>query len=438
MGRRTGGESMEQLEPFLSLAVAAAAGLLIGLEREQSAPQRQGQGSFIGGARTHPLFALVAAVSMLLQRQVGWAAPGLAFGALVAFLLVNYADDVRRGADRGLTSEAAFLLSFLLGALATSRGVLEPAGQRLVVVAAVAVVATLLLSSKPVLRPFAAGVSRPDVVAALKFLIVAVVVLPLLPDRGLGPYGAINPRSLGWMVVLISGISFVGYAAVRALGPTRGLGLTGLVGGLASSTAVTLAMAARAREEPRLAEHCALAVAASSTVMCARVAVLVWVLNAPLLGPLWPPLAGMGLGGLAAWLWLRRRARAREAAGDLAIGNPFELSTAFKFGLLYAAVLLFSRFAADQLGAGGVYAAGLVSGTADVDPITLSMAGMAGGAVPWRVAATAVALGLFANTVAKGAMAAFLGGAALGRRAAATFGAMILGGGLGLVATWRP
>jgi uncharacterized membrane protein (DUF4010 family) len=428
---------MEQLEPFLSLAVAAAAGLLIGLEREQAAPHHEGaQASFIGGARTHPLFALVAAVSMLLQRQVGWAAPVAAFAALVAFLVVNYADDVRRGADRGLTSEAAFLLSFLLGALATSRGVLEPVGQRLVAVAAVAVVATLLLSAKPVLRPFAAGVRREDVVAAMKFLIVAVVALPLLPDRGLGPYGVLNPRNLGWMVVLISGISFVGYAAVRLMGPARGLGLTGLVGGLASSTAVTLSMSARAREEPRLADPCALAVAAASTVMCARVAVLVGVLNAPLLRPLWPALAGMGLGGLASWLWLRGRARAREIAGDLTIRNPFELSTAFEFALLYAAVLLGSRFAADHLGAGGVYAAGLLSGTADVDPITLSMASLAGDSVPWRVAATAIALGLFANTAAKGVMAAALGGAAFGRIAAAVFGSMMAGGALGLVATW--
>ncbi len=427
---------MEQLEPFLSLAVAAAAGLLIGLEREQAAPHHPAPASFIGGARTHPLFALVAAVAMLLQRQVGWAAPVAAFAALVVFLVVNYADDLRRGADRGLTSEAAFLLTFLLGALATSRGVIEPTGKRLVTVAAVAVVATLLLSSKPVLRPLAAQASRQDVVAALKFLIVAVVVLPLLPDLGLGPGGVLNPRNLGWMVVLISGVSFVGYAAVRLLGPERGLGLTGLVGGLASSTALTLSMAARAREQPRLVEHCALAVAAASTVMCARVAVLVGVLNAPLLVPLWPPLAGMALGGIGAWLWLRPRARAQEAAGDLTIGNPFELSTAFKFALLYAAVLVASRFAADRLGAGGVYAAGLLSGAADVDAIALSMASLAGSAVPWRVAATSVALGVLANTVVKGGLAALLGGSALGRRAAAIFGAMTVGGALGLLATW--
>jgi uncharacterized membrane protein (DUF4010 family) len=425
---------MEPLEPYLSLAVAAAAGLLIGLEREQSAPHHQGVSSFLGGARTHPLFALVAAVAMLLERQVGWAAPVAAFGALVTFLVVNYADDVRRGADRGLTSEAAFLLSFLLGALATSR-VIEPTGQRLVVVAALAVVATLLLSAKPVLHPFVSRVSRTDITAALKFLIVAVVVLPLLPDRAFGPYGALNPRSLGWMVVLISGISFVGYAAIRLLGPERGLGLTGLVGGLASSTAVTLSMAAKAKEAPSLSAPCALAVVAASTVMCARVGVLVGVLNAALLGPLIPPLLGMGLGGLAAWLWLRRRPSA--VGGELQMANPFELSTAFKFGLFFAVVLVGSRLAADKLGAGGVYVAGVLAGTTDVDTIALSMAELAGESVTLQVGATAVVLALFSNTVVKGAMAALLGGAAFGRTVALAFGAMAAGGLLGLLLSWR-
>jgi uncharacterized membrane protein (DUF4010 family) len=424
---------MELLEPFVSLGLAAAAGLLIGLEREQAA---EPTGSFVGGARTHPLFALVGALSMLLQREVGWAAPVAAFGATVLFLALNYADELRRGADRGLTSEAAFLVSFLLGALACSRGVVEPASRRVFAVAAVAVVTTLLLSSKPVLRHFASRLTREDIGATLKFLIVAVVVLPLLPDRDLGPYGVLNPRNLGWMVLLISGISFVGYAAVRLAGPERGLGITGLVGGLASSTAVTLAMAGRARQEPRLRSPCALAVVAASTVMAGRVAVLVGVVSPALLRALAPVLAGMGVGGAAAWLWLRRRAAAVPAAGDLRIANPFELSTAVKFALFFAVVLIGSRFAAERLGVGGLYAAGLLAGTTDVDAIALSMARMADAEVPLRVAATSVALAILSNTVVKAGLSAALGGAAFGRTVLAALGTTVVGGGLGLVAAW--
>lgn len=429
---------MDSLEPYLSLAAGAAAGLLIGLEREQAAPRKEATGTFVGGARTHPLFALVGGVSMLLSRELGWAVPVAAFAALVAFLAVSYLDDVRRAGEKGLTSEAAFLLSFLLGALATSR-VLQPMAHRVVVVGAVAVVATLLLSAKGELHPFVRQVSGDDLRAALKFLIVAVVALPLLPDRALGPYGALNPRSLGWMVVLISGISFVGYAAVRLLGPERGLGFAGLVGGLASSTAVTLSMSARSRAEPGLAGPCAQAVALASTVMCARVAVLVGLLNAPLLLSMAAPLSGMGLGGLAAWLWLRRRLGMRPAAGALRIANPFELSTAFKFAALFAAVLVVSRFAADRLGAGGLYATGLLAGTTDVDPVALSMAGMAGMAgagVGMRVAVTTVVLALVSNTVVKGGMAWLLGGPAYRRQVAGAFAVMIAGGLLGLAVTW--
>ncbi len=426
---------MDALEPYLSLAAGTAAGLLIGLEREQSAPRKEATGTFIGGARTHPLFALVGGVSMLLSRELGWAAPVAAFAALVAFLAISYLDDVRRAGEKGLTSEAAFLLSFLLGALAASR-VLQPLAHRVVVVGAVAVVATLLLSAKGELHPFVRQVSGDDLRAALKFLIVAVVALPLLPDRAMGPYGALNPRNLGWMVVLISGISFVGYAAVRLLGPERGLGLAGLVGGLASSTAVTLSMSARSREEPALAGPCAQAVAVASTVMCARVAVLVGLVNGALLGALAAPLAGMGLGGLAAWLWLRRRTATRPAAGALPIANPFELSTAFKFAALFAAVLVVSRLASDRLGASGLYATGLLAGTTDVDPVALSMAGMAGGAVGLRVAATTVVLALVSNTVVKGGMAWVLGGPAYRRQVAGAFAAMIAIGLLGLAATW--
>jgi uncharacterized membrane protein (DUF4010 family) len=425
---------MEQLEPFLSLGLAVAAGLLIGLEREQSAPEHPT--SFVGGARTHPLLALTGALSMLLAREVGWAAPVAAFAAAVLFLALNYADELRRRGDRGLTSEAAFLVSFLLGALAASSGVVEPATRRVFAVAAVAVVTTLLLSSKPVLRPFASQLTREDITATLKFLIVAVVVLPLLPDRDLGPYGALNPRSVGWMVLLISGISFVGYAAVRFVGPERGLGLTGLVGGLASSTAVTLAMSARAREEPRLSPHCALAVVAASTVMAGRVAVLVGVVSPPLLVAVLPALAGTAAGGVAAWLWLRRRALAEPATGGLRIANPFELSTAVKFALFFAAVLLGSRFAADRLGTGGLYVAGLVAGAADVDAVALSMARMAGGDVAMPVAATTVVLAVLSSAVAKVGMATALGGLAFGRTVAVALGATVAGGALGLGAAW--
>ena len=173
---------VDPYEPFVSLAVATAAGFLIGLERERSRPSEESKLSFLGGARTHPLLALAGGVSTLAAREVGLVAVVVPFGALAMLLGLAYAGDVWRDRHRGITSEAAFLLSFLLGVLALTRGVLGSTTHKIFAVAAVAVVATFLLSAKPTLHPLVRRLSTEDVAATLKFLIVAVVVLPLLPD----------------------------------------------------------------------------------------------------------------------------------------------------------------------------------------------------------------------------------------------------------------
>src|SRR5512138_3435412 len=306
---------MLSYEPYASLGVAAAAGLLIGLERERSRPPDEAKLSFLGGARTHPILALVGGVSALAARQLGFAAVVVPFAALVLLLGLSYAGEVWRDRHRGITSEAAFLLSFLLGVLALTQGVVEPLSRRVFVVASVAVVATFLLSAKPMLHPLIRRVSTEDAVGTLKFLVVAVVVLPLLPDRTYGPLSVLNPFQIGVLMVLISALSFAGYAGIRLFGARRGLGVTGLVGGLVSSTAVTLSMAGRARERPDVADSAALAVMLASTVMFARVLVIVALVNPALRGHVALPMLGGVVGGLVATLvlWLRSgRAVTRE------------------------------------------------------------------------------------------------------------------------------
>jgi uncharacterized membrane protein (DUF4010 family) len=427
---------MEYYEPYISLGVAAVAGLLIGIEREQSAPRDKAAESFLGGARTHPLIAIAAALAMLISRQTGWPVVMLAFAALVGFLIVSYADDVRRGGERGLTSEAAFLVSFLLGALALTDRVIQPLSRKIVVVLAVAVVTTLLLSAKPTLNPVVRRLSREDVGATLKFLIVSVVVLPLLPDETIGPLAVLNPRQIGFMMVLIAGISFVGYAAIRIFGPHRGLGLTGLAGGLASSTAVTLSMAARSREYPRLTEACTLAVVLACSVMFVRVAVEVGVVNAALLPLLAWPLGLMAAAGLLA-TWRLYQIASRGAANGLALSNPFELSSAVKFALVFTLVLLGSKAASTYLGSGGAYAAGAVAGAADVDAISISMARLARDGLAPHVAATSIFLATASNTLVKACLAVGLGGSAFARKVALALGAMLVAGGVGVALAWR-
>jgi uncharacterized membrane protein (DUF4010 family) len=429
---------VDRYEPFASLGLAAVAGLLIGLERERSKPPDPSRLSFLGGARTHPLLALVGGVAMLAAREVGVVAVVVPFGALVVLLALAYAGEVWRGVHGGITSETAFLLSFLLGVLALTEGVLEPR-QKIFAVASVAVVATFLLSAKPTLHPLVQRLSTEDVAGTLKFLIVAVVVLPLLPNRTFGPLDVLNPFQIGVLMVLISGLSFAGYAAIRLFGPRHGLGLTGILGGIVSSTAVTLSMARRAKERPEIQEPAAFAVVLASTVMFVRVYVIVAVVNPALRPEVAYPMGLATAGGLAACLghWLRA-GRYRPGAQHIAFSNPFDLVAALEFALLFAVILLGSTAASTYLGTAGTYAAGLVAGTTDVDAITLSMAKLAsgGGPLSHRVAATTIFLGAASNTIVKGVMAAVAGGWAFGRRVLGAQLGILAAGAAGAAVAW--
>lgn len=423
-------------EIFLGLGAAVAAGLVIGFEREQSHGARGSGRSSMGGARTYPLLALVGAISGLLTHSLGPWPFALAFLGVLGLVGTSYRHDVKQG-ERGLTSEVALIFTFLLGALPLVP-VLPETGQRILLTLGLAVVGTVLLSVKVPLHAFLQKVGPEDVFATLKFLLVAVVVLPLLPDRTYGPLEVLNPRKIGLMVVLIAGISFVGYVAVRALGARRGLGFTGLLGGLASSTAVTLSFSARAKQTPQLSDSCALAVVLASSIMFARVLVTVAVVHPPLVSLLAIPMGAMGLGGLGAslWLWQRAKRSAAGGSGEVTLHNPFELSSAVKFAALYAAVLLGAKAVTENFGQGATYAAGILAGATDVDAITLSLANLARSGLSAQVAVTTILLATASNTVAKGVMAAVVGGWRYAARVVAAFGGMIALGALALLGIW--
>lgn len=429
---------MTTLDAFASLGLAATAGLLIGLERERSAPRDRRSESFLGGARTLPLVALVGGLSALAARELGVAAVVVPFAGLVLLVLLDYAGEVYRDRDRGLTSETAFVLTFLLGVLSVSERVLAPLSTRALVILAVAVVAAFLLSAKPAIHPLVRRISAQELASALGLLVLAVVVLPILPDRAYGPYDALNPFQIGVLIVLISAISFAGYAGVRALGPRRGLGLTGLLGGLASSTAVTLAMSGRARERPAIAESAALAVMLASTVMFVRVLVVVGLVNPSLVGWLAYPMAAAAAGGVGTSLVLWRRSRTTgDAGGAVTLSNPFEIATALRFAAVFAVVLIGAKAATVHLGEAGAYVAGVVAGSTDVDAITLSMARLSGRELPPRVAGTAIFLGTASNTVVKGVLSVVVGGWPFGRRVLVAQLATLVAGAAGLALAWR-
>jgi uncharacterized membrane protein (DUF4010 family) len=423
-------------EPYASFGLSLVVGLLLGLEREQSRKGDEGDGSFLGGARTYPLVALVGSLCVLLGRVAGVWIVVAGFLAVAALVAVSYADDVRQSKDRGITTEVSFLLTFLLGGLAATRDVIEPLPRKAIVVASLAVVTTLILSAKPALHGVVRRVSRDDLFATLKFLIVAVVVLPVLPDRPMGPFDVLNPFKIGLMVALIAGIGFIGYVAVRVLGAGRGLGVTGLLGGMVSSTAVTLSFADRARKDARMAPACAVPIVLASGVMFARILIEVAVVHRPLVAALALPMGAMAAGSAAAGtvLFLRSR-RGHTSEGEVSFENPFELGSALKFGALFAAVLVISKAAEVYLGARGMYLAAVLAGTTDVDAITLSTANLArSGGIEEQVATTTIVLGAASNTLVKATMAAVIGRGALLKLVLPAFGVVIACGVAGLLA----
>jgi uncharacterized membrane protein (DUF4010 family) len=263
----------------------------------------------------------------------------------------------------------------------------------------------------------------------VKLLVLSLVVLPILPNRGFGPYEALNPYTLWLLVVLLAALSFLGYAAVKIVGPERGLLATGALGGLAASTAVTLIFARSTRSEPGLAAALAAGILAAAGVMAVRVLAIAGVLAPALLSMLALPLsAGAVVAGLGAWVLYRQGGGETQSAAraHAAFLNPFQLKPALGFALLLGAVSLAARAAESELGAAGLFGLAALAGLADVDALTATAAAMArGGETSAALAGDAVLIAVIVNTAMKAAIAVTLGGAALTRLALPWFAAQI-------------
>jgi uncharacterized membrane protein (DUF4010 family) len=420
---------MDLQDALLSLAVAVAAGGLVGAERQQA--QSGHAGTDFGGVRTFPLVALAGALGALLRPFVGgWVLAAL-LASVVVFLAISHAR--AKDEDLGVSSEIAAIVTFVLGAVAATPEVL-PSGPRYLVVAAGAATTMALLALKRPLHGFIARVSEDDVYATAKFVLLALVVIPLLPNRTFGPLDVLNPFKVGVMILLVAGISFAGYVAARLVGGRRGLLATALLGGLVSSTAVTLTFAGRSKEAPALAPLSAIAVVAASSTMFARMIVVVTVVDRPLLATLAIPLGAMALCGYAIALLLFRWEKNRAGATEpVPLRNPFELKRAVQFGLLYGVVLFVAKAAQLYVGSRGLYVSAVLAGLTDVDAITLTLTELHRSGTDASVAATGITLAAITNTLVKGGMALVAGGWALGRRVGASFLLVLFAGGVALL-----
>ena len=422
---------MDPLDPFLRLGAAIAIGFLIGFERGWR-KREDPEGSRTAGLRTFTLIGLVGGVAGYFARTSGDALGVLVIGAgflaVAALAVAMYLTASRAHGNIGATTEFAALVAYGLGALA-GHG-------EIVLALAAALVTVALLDTKAPLHGLLQRIQHDELRAAIKLLLVSAVLLPILPDRGFGPGGVLNPHKLWWIVVLVAGLSLAGHFARRFAGAGTGPVLTGLAGGLISSTAVSVS-AARLSTHPRAAAPQAAALGAAQAVMCLRIVVVAGVLNPDIVPLLLPALGAAAAAALlGAMLFVRGAARRPGGEGDEARAPPKapdDLGAAIVFAAILAGVMLAAYYARIWFGVTGFYATAALAGLVDVDAITVTAATLAD--TPAGAVVAAILIAAAVNTLVKIAIAFALGTRAFGGRVAALIAAVLAAGAAGYAAT---
>ena len=407
---------------LVNLAVALSLGALVGAEREVTEIGKKARqaGIEFSGVRTFTLISLLVFGSAYLADMFGvWALAGILL-IVGGFLLAEY----WRQEFLGITSELAALATFLVGAIAFVSSLIA---------AAVGVAIVVVLATKKWVRDFLKKVSEHEFLATIKFVLVAFIVLPILPGEPIDPWGIVSPRNAWLMVVFISAISFVGYVLTKTIGSKKGLSLTGLVGGLASSTAVTTSMSTESKRNRKITTPFTIAIILASAVMLARVGFEVFILNRELLPQLMLSLGAMlvasGIVLVFLWKMSSRADRRQKSKKELELSSPFQLSPALKFGVFYVVILFVAHFSNEFFGARGVYATAAFSGLADVDAITISLARLArGGELAATTAVNGITIAVLVNTLVKLSIVKIFGDRLIFRQALVGFSIVLAAG----------
>lgn len=414
---------METVELFQRLSVALAIGLLIGLERGWQA-RGEPEGERAAGLRTHALSALLGAVWGAVAHRYGGEgsiALGLAFVIFGAAIILFRFREISHDETFGATTVVAAMLTFALGAYSVI-GDIE-------VAAAVGVAATGLLALKAFLHSWVQRLTWPELHSAIVLLAMAFILPPLLPNRSVDPWQIINPHEIWLFTILIAAISFLGYVAVKATGDKTGVAIAGLIGGITSSTAVTVNIAHLAREFPQQTPLLSAGALFSHAMMMARVLVVVALIDFGLFLPLLAPLclAALALAGAGA-VFMFRAASQTNGEQKIDLKNPLDLASVLKFSALLTIIMAIAKIATNFSGDAGLYGLAAISGFADVDAITLSTARLAREGLDSDVGARAIALAVAANTASKAALGWYAGGTGLGWRLALASSLAVIAG----------
>jgi len=391
---------------MIHLAVALLLGAIVGLERGWGAREQQ-SGERIAGIRTFALVGLLGGLSAVLADAITpWAFPVL-LASVVAMAIVGYSQRLEHIRDFSITGLVGLVLTFCFGAVAVA---VDP-----VVATAAAVITAIILDNKEDIHNWLSRLKAHELDAALRLLLITVVLLPLLPDEEMGPGGVLNPREIWWMVVMIASISFVGYFAMRVVGTHRGILFTGLFAGLSSSTALTLHFARQSAQAPELTPQFATGILVACGTMFPRILVYCFVINRELLSSLTLPVLTMALllYGPAVLIW-RHHAQHPESSEPPLKTNPLELKSALLFGLLLTAILIMGEFLTRWVGDSGIYVLAAVSGIADVDAITLSLTRLSTQTLAIEVAVIGIVIASASNNLTKAGLACAIGNRRMG------------------------
>jgi uncharacterized membrane protein (DUF4010 family) len=385
-------------------------GLIVGIERESDKEERH------AGLRDFVSIGLAGGLCGLLEQP--WLTVG-ALAALTAMLVIFRLQTPQR---TGITTELAAVVTFLLCVLASTRGLAFGAP---LAIALTVVLALFLDAREPLRRLARETLTDQEYWDTLRFLAVIFVVLPILPDGDMGPFGGFNPYRTWIFIILISGINFLGYFFQKFLGPRRSLVLTAVAGGIGSSTASTLAFARQCAAEPARTREWSYAAIISNVILQVRVAAILWLAGGPLFAASLPALSLMTLAGVVVAWYMRPQEKPESPLPVPKLGNPLRLTVAIQFGLLFAAVRFLARAAAALYGDAGALASSAIGGSADVDAIVFSLAGLLRESrIGAALAVWGLLLALGSNAVLKSALAWSAGGPKFARALIGSFLAM--------------
>ncbi len=402
-----------------NLFVALLLGAIVGTQRGW-VMRNSVEGSRVAGIRTFSLVGLLGGLVGILANLYTPLLLGFALIALVILACIAFVIQQKKSEDISITGVVSLVITFVLGSLAVSG---EPA-----LAAAAAVITAVVLDNKRELHQALQRLQEYELDAALRLLLISIVLLPLLPNQAYGPWNALNPYEIWWMVVLIASISFVGYFAIKIGGAKRGILFTSVFAGLSSSTALTLQFSHLSREQSSISPLLASGILLSCGTMFPRLLIVLSVINPQLVTLLWPIVMIMMIAlYFPAW-WIWRRSEVGKVEQSNKQTNPLALQSALFFGVVLAVIMLLSHALSDLFGNAGVLILSALSGITDVDAISLALGRQSTQTLSVETAALGILIAASVNTVVKMGMVVAIGDKALWRRVAPVMIGCVLSG----------